>query len=485
MSFHRAYYIGNVSFLSILFKTPESWYTFPRLTVCSAEINTGERGSSVAYSVGVISLGCNKNRVDTETALGLLQEDGFVFTPRPEEADILMVNTCGFIDSAKEESINTILEMAQFKETGRCRLLVVTGCLAQRYEQELLKELPEIDLLLGVNQYERLPGLIRQALDGKRAASDCRDDFSYLEHRRVLTTPAYSAYIRIGEGCSNRCTFCAIPLIRGPYRSRGEDQILREIRELAERGVREHILVAQDTTRYGTETHEHTTLPSLMKKAADIDGVDWLRVLYCYPDETNDELLDVLAGYPNVCPYLDIPVQHISAELLRRMHRRGTREDILRCVRGARERGLTLRTSIIVGFPGETEDQFRELLDFVEETEFDRLGAFTYSPEEGTPAAKLPDQIPEEVKQERFGRLMELQQKISRRRNEARIGSVEQVLVTAAGNGEVCLGRSSREAPETDGEIYIRHGGAAPETGLFIPVRITEAGDYDLKGEML
>ncbi len=222
-----------------------------------------------------------------------------------------------------------------------------------------------------------------------------------------------------------------------------------------------------------------------MKKAADIDGVDWLRVLYCYPDETNDELLDVLAGYPNVCPYLDIPVQHISAELLRRMHRRGTREDILRCVRGARERGLTLRTSIIVGFPGETEDQFRELLDFVEETEFDRLGAFTYSPEEGTPAAKLPDQIPEEVKQERFGRLMELQQKISRRRNEARIGSVEQVLVTAAGNGEVCLGRSSREAPETDGEIYIRHGGAAPETGLFIPVRITEADDYDLKGEML
>ena len=395
----------------------------------------------MAFSVGVVSLGCNKNRVDTETALGLLQEDGFVFTPDPEKADILMVNTCGFIDSAKEESINTILEMAQFKETGRCRLLVVTGCLAQRYEKDLLKEIPEIDLLLGVNQYQQLPALIRRALEGKRA-SDCRDDFSYFEHRRVLTTPAYSAYIRIGEGCSNRCTFCAIPLIRGPYRSRGEESVLREIRELAEQGVREHILVAQDTTRYGTEDHPHS-------------------------------------------PYLDIPIQHVNAELLRRMHRRGTREDILRCVRGARERGLTLRTSIIVGFPGETEDQFRELLDFVEETEFDRLGAFTYSPEEETPAAKLPDQLPEEIKQERFDRLMALQQKISRRRNEARTGSVEQVLVTAAGNGEICLGRSSREAPETDGEIYIRCSSGAPEPGLFIPVRITEAGDYDLKGEML
>ena len=438
----------------------------------------------MAYSVGVISLGCNKNRVDTETALGLLQEDGFVFSPRLEEADILMVNTCGFIDSAKEESIDTILEMAQFKETGRCRLLVVTGCLAQRYEQDLLKEIPEIDLLLGVNQYDKLPSMIRSAMEGTRASA-CMDDFSYYEHRRVLTTPSYSAYVRIGEGCSNRCTFCAIPLIRGPYRSRGEEQILREIRELAEQGVREHILVAQDTTRYGTENHEHSTLPSLMKKAAEIPGVDWLRVLYCYPDETNDELLDVLADHPNVCPYLDIPIQHINAELLRRMHRRGTREDILRCVRGARRRGLTLRTTIIVGFPGETEDQFRELMDFVEETEFDRLGAFTYSPEEGTPAAKMPDQLPEEVKQERFSRLMALQQKISRKRNEARIGSVEQVLVTAAGDGEVCLGRSSREAPESDGEIYVRCKGNAPETGLFIPVRITEAGDYDLKGEML
>ena len=438
----------------------------------------------MAYTVGAVSLGCNKNRVDTETALGLLKEKGFILTDHPEEADILLVNTCGFIDSAKEESVNTILDMAQYKETGRCRLLVVTGCLTQRYPEDLLKEIPEIDLLLGVNQYADLPAAIEKALGGERQAC-WKDDFRYYEHDRVLTTPAWSAYVRIGEGCSNRCTFCAIPLIRGPYRSRSEEAVLREIRQLAASGVREHILVAQDTTRFGTEDHPHTTLPDLMRKAAAIDGVDWLRVLYCYPDETSEELLDVLAETDNVCPYLDIPLQHINADLLKRMRRRGTREDILRCVRGAKDRGLTLRTTLIVGFPGETEDQFRELLDFVEETEFDRLGAFAYSPEEGTPAAKLPEQIPDEVKQERLDRLMTLQQRISLKRNRARIGTVEQVLVTDTdGNGN-CLGRSSREAPEIDGEIFIFCPDVRPEPGLFIPVRITDAGEYDLRGEML
>ena len=438
----------------------------------------------MAYLVGAVSLGCNKNRVDTETALALLKDHGYILTDRPEEADILLVNTCGFIDSAKEESVNTILDMAQYKETGRCRLLVVTGCLSQRYPEDLLKEIPEIDLLLGVNQYAGLPAAIEKALkEGKQAC--WKDDFSYFEHERVLTTPAWSAYIRIGEGCSNCCTFCAIPMIRGPYRSRSEEAVLGEIRRLASSGVREHILVAQDTTRFGTEDHPHTTLPALMKKAAGIEGVDWLRVLYCYPDETSDELLDVLAETDNVCPYLDIPLQHINADILRRMRRRGTREDILRCVRGARQRDLTLRTTLIVGFPGETEDQFRELLDFVEETEFDRLGAFAYSPEEGTPAAKLPGQLPDEVKQERLDRLMTLQQKISLARNRARIGTVEQVLVTDTdGNGN-CLGRSSREAPEIDGEIYVSCPGARPEPGLFIPVRITGAVEYDLRGEML
>ena len=438
----------------------------------------------MAYTVGAVSLGCNKNRVDTETALGLLKEKGYRLTGNPAEADILLVNTCGFIDPAKEESVNTILEMAEYKKTGRCKVLAVTGCLSQRYSGDLMKEIPEIDLLLGVNQYAELPAAIEKAL-GKERPVLCSDDFGYYEHERVLTTPSYSAYIRIGEGCSNRCTFCAIPLIRGPYRSREEGAILREIRSLAEQGVREHILVAQDTTRYGTETHEHTTLPDLMRKAAAIDGVDWLRVLYCYPDETSEELLDVLAETENVCPYLDIPIQHINPELLRRMHRRGTREDILRCVRGARERGLTLRTTLITGFPGETEDQFKELLDFVAETEFDRLGAFAYSPEEGTPAAKMPDQLPEEVKQDRLDRLMTLQQEISLKRNGLRLGSVEQVLVTDTdGKGNI-LGRSSREAPETDGEIYASCGEARPEPGQFIPVRLDIADSYDLRGTML
>jgi len=438
----------------------------------------------MAYTVGAVSLGCNKNRVDTETALGLLKDRGYLLTANPEEADIILINTCGFIDPAKEESINTILDMAEYKQSGKCKLLVVTGCLAQRYEDDLLKELPEIDLLLGVNQYASLPDKIEQALKGQRIHT-CQDDYSYFAHDRVLTTPFYTAYTRIGEGCSNRCTFCAIPMIRGPYRSRDEASILSEVQKLAEEGVKEHILVAQDTTRWGTDGGGHTRLPELMRKVSAIPGVEWLRVLYCYPDETNDELLDLLANTPNICPYLDIPIQHISSELLKRMHRLGTREDIIRCVRGAKERGLTVRTTLITGFPGETEDQFKELLDFVAEAEFDRLGAFTYSPEEGTPAARMKDQIPEEVKQERLDRLMTLQSGISKRQNEKRLGTIERVLVTDVGEDGMALGRSRLEAPETDGEIVFSCPKGVPEIGSFVSVRLTKADTYDLMGEMV
>ena len=439
----------------------------------------------MAYRVGAVSLGCNKNRVDTESALGVLREHGYLITSHPEEADILLVNTCGFISSAKEESINTILDMAEYKKTGHCRLLVVTGCLAQRYEQDLLKELPEIDLLLGVNQYSQLADLIQQAMQGKRL-SNCQDDLGYFEQKRVLTTPFYSAYIRIGEGCSNRCAFCAIPLIRGPYRSRKVSAVLEEIRFLAAEGVREHILVAQDTTRYGSDRQERYALSGLMRRAAEIDGVTWLRVLYCYPDETNDELLDLLADHPKICPYLDLPIQHVSPDILRRMRRRGTKEDILRCVKGAKNRNLTLRTSIIVGFPGETEDQFRELMDFVEEAEFDRLGTFMFSPEENTPAADMPDQIPDEIKQERFDRLMTLQQKISLKNNRKRIQTEEKVLITDIHPEEqAALARSMREVPEEDGEILLHYQGKAPEIGSFVSAKITDAGPYDLIGELL
>ncbi len=442
-------------------------------------------------SVGMISLGCNKNRVDSETALGLLADHGYTFTGDPAQADILMVNTCGFIESAKEESIDAIFEMAQYKQTGRCRLLVVTGCLAQRYEETLKAEIPEIDLLMGVNQYKELPAAIEEALKGSRSPagtckSYCADDNSYYAHNRVLTTPFYSAYTRIGEGCSNRCTFCAIPLLRGAYRSRPMQDVLDEVAALARQGVKEHILVAQDTTRFGTDWQEHSALPELMQKAAAIEGVDWLRVLYCYPDETDERLLDVIANTPNICKYLDLPIQHVNDLVLKRMHRRGNKADILRAIRGARERGLTLRTSIIVGFPGETEEQFEELLDVLGEAEFDRLGAFTYSPEEDTPAARMPDQIPEEIKQERLDRLMTMQSAISLRRNQARVGTVEKVLVTDVSKDGFILGRSHREAPETDGEIvFTRKGKPVPEIGSFVNVRLTQADTYDLMGEML
>ena len=436
----------------------------------------------MSLKVGMISLGCNKNRVDSEIALGLLQDRGYTFTGDPAEADILMVNTCGFIEPAKEESIDAIFEMAEYKKTGRCKVLVVTGCLAQRYEQSLLEEIPEIDLLMGVNQYEQLADAIEKALQGKRQ-SLCQEKFNFFEQPRVLTTPGYSAYTRIGDGCDNRCTFCAIPLIRGHYRSRDEKAILAEIESLARQGVREHILVAQDTTRYGTDWQEHTALPELMEKAAAIDGVDWLRVLYCYPDETDQRLLDVMAKHDNICKYLDLPIQHINDTVLRRMHRRGTSADIRRCLKLARERGFALRTSIIVGFPGETEEQFNELMDFLREAEFDRLGAFAYSMEEDTPAARMPDQIPEEIKQERLDKLMTLQADISLKRNQLRLGKTEKVLVTDVGEDGLILGRSQFEAPETDGEIVFT-ARRAPQIGSFVNVKITQAETYDLMGEM-
>lgn len=433
--------------------------------------------------VGMISLGCTKNLVDSETALGLFKEAGYTFTEDPAQADILMVNTCGFINPAKEESIDTILEMAQYKQTGRCRLLVVTGCLAQRYEKDLLQEIPEIDLMLGVNQYDQLIPAVERALRGQGRESLCGEKYTFLEHERVLTTPAYTAYTRIGDGCSNRCTYCAIPLIRGPYRSRPLADVLGEARHFAEQGVKEHILIAQDTTRYGTDWQETSMLPELMDQAARIPGVEWLRVLYAYPDEADDRLLEVMASHDNICKYLDLPIQHINDTLLRRMNRRGTAADIRRILKKARDMGFTLRTSLIVGFPGETEEQFQELMDFVAEARFDRMGAFAFSPEENTPAAEMPDQIPEEVKQERLDRLMKLQAQISLENNRARIGTVEKVLVTDARDG-LFLGRSQREAPDADGAIVFT-AKEAPAVGSFVQVRITGAETYDLKGERL
>lgn len=432
-------------------------------------------------TVGVVSLGCTKNRVDTEQMLGILRQSGYQIIPDAKSAEILIVNTCGFIESAKTESIDTILEMAEHKKTGACRLLVVTGCLAQRYSDALLKDMPEIDLILGVNQYGRLISAIEGALSGSRSAY-CASSDAFLETDRVLTTPTYSAYIRIGDGCDNRCAFCAIPLIRGRYRSRPMESILSEVESLARQGVREHVLVAQDTTRYGTDWQRTSLLPDLMQKAARIEGVDWLRVLYCYPDEADITLLDTMAQTPNICKYLDLPIQHIDDRILRRMRRRGDPQHIRALLAAARERGFALRTSIIVGFPGETEDDFNRLCDFLQEQQFDRLGAFAFSPEEGTPAADMEDQIPPAVREERLDKLMKLQSSISHSRNQQRVGTTAKVLITGdRGNGWY-VGRSEWEAPEIDGEIlFASHDPLKP--GTFCDVLITKAKTYDLMGE--
>ena len=431
--------------------------------------------------VGMVSLGCAKNRVDSEVILGTLKEAGYEIVSDPAEAEIIFVNTCGFIEPAKEESIEAIFEMAKYKETGRLKKLFVTGCLAQRYIDDLYREMPEVDGFMGVADYTRLLEMMQEAEAGGRPRYVC-DGERFFHAERVLTTPAYSAYVKISDGCDNRCSYCAIPLIRGPYHSRPFDSIVEECRELAARGVTEITLIAQDTSRYGNDFPEgKLLLPELLKAVSAIEGVHWVRVLYCYPDTTDDRLLDAIATLPKVAPYVDLPLQHIDGPLLKRMNRRGSPEWIKSRISACKERGLTTRTTMIVGFPGETEEAFHELLQFVKEARFDRLGAFTYSPEEGTPGAAMPDQIAEEVKQRRLDELMTLQQGISLEENTARVGEICEVLCEGAEEG-MFVGRSIREAPESDGVIrFTASREVAP--GEYLQVKITGADAYDLFGE--
>ncbi len=434
-------------------------------------------------TVSVVSLGCVKNRVDTELMLGILEKNGFQFTADEAQADVLIVNTCGFIEPAKEESIETILSLSKYKENGRLKLLVATGCLTQRYEKDLLKAMPEVDLMMGVNQYERLPEAIREALQGKRA-SYCADDHHILSGDRVLTTPPYMAYIRVADGCDNRCSYCAIPLIRGGFRSRAMDDVLQEIRALAEGGVREHILIAQDTSRFGADRQGRSLLPELLEQAAAIPGVTWLRTLYCYPDEVDERLLTVMAAHANICKYIDLPLQHADPDILRRMNRRGDIETVKAFLKRARALGFTLRTTMIVGFPGETPEQFQTLMDFLEEMQFDRLGAFAFSPEDDTPAAMMPGQIPDKVKQARLDALMTAQQTISLKRNQLRIGQTVTALVEEIGENGTAIARTDREAPDADGVCRVT-GAQGVQPGTFITVKITDADAYDLAGVML
>ena len=434
----------------------------------------------MATTIGLISLGCSKNRVDSEQMLGYLAAHGYQIVDDPSRAEVIIVNTCGFIQSAKEEAIATLFEMAEYKQTGVCRLLVATGCFAQRYPEAIREEMPEVDAILGVNEYEKIDEAIREAFAGQRPVYT-DDDGTFFEYGRVLTTPQYSAYIRIGEGCDNCCSYCAIPLIRGGYRSRPKDDILEEVRRLAAEGVREFTLIAQDTTRYGTDEGGESRLPELIEEVAAIPGVEWLRALYCYPERVDDRLLDTIARLPNVCKYLDLPMQHISQHILTDMNRSDTSEHIREVCKKFKQRGMMLRTTLMVGFPGETQEDFDELMDFVREAKFDRMGAFTFCPEEGTLAAQMPDQIDEGVKQARYDALMTLQHGISLAQNRARVGTTCRVLVEKK-RGKRYVGRSEFEAPEIDGNIYF--GSETPcAIGEFVNVRITGARAYDLMGE--
>ena len=434
-------------------------------------------------TVGLVSLGCAKNLVDSENLLGMLRDRGYTIVADPAEAEIIFVNTCGFIEPAKQESIETIFEMAEYKQTGRLKKLFVTGCLAQRYADALAEEIPEVDGFMGVADYARLYDMMDAAEKGDRPIY-MNDGERFFSGGRVLTTAPFSAYVKISDGCDNKCTYCAIPLIRGAYASRPFEDIVAECKRLVSEGVTELTLIAQDTSRYGCDLGDgRYLLPELLQEVSKIDGVHWVRVLYCYPDSTEDRLLDEIANNPKVAPYLDLPLQHINNDLLRAMNRRGSKEWIQSRIAECKKRGITLRTTMIVGFPGETEAQFTELCDFIKEARFDRLGAFTYSPEEGTKAAEMENQIDEDIKLRRLDQLMMLQQAVSMELMESRIGTTCEVLVE--GEDEYGFyGRSIYEAPESDGCIHLT-ANRELVPGEYVQARIVDCDAYDLTAEVI
>ena len=440
---------------------------------------------------GFVSLGCVKNLVDTEVMLGLLQDGGVELIDDPAEADILVVNTCGFIDAAKEESLQTILQMAEFKKTGRCRGLIVAGCLGQRYQQELLDEMPEVDVILGTAAWGRIQEAVAAALEGRRALFIDSLTTLYDEKTpRISTMPSYSAYVKVAEGCSNCCTYCVIPSVRGAFRSRPIESVVEEVRHLAHKGVREINLVAQDTTSYGKDLYGQPNLVALLTELAVIEGVEWIRLLYCYPRYFTDELIAYMASEPKICRYVDLPLQHIHDGVLQAMNRRDRQADIdllLQKIRQAMP-DVVLRTSFIVGFPGETEEQFAFLEQWLETARFDHVGVFTYSQEEGTAAGAMAEQVPDEVKQERYHRLMALQSKISEEINRSLEGRELEVIVTGLDETrpEVILARSYREAPDVDGQIYVETSGQdGLKVGDSLKVRIAQGFSYDLVAEIV
>ncbi|OUM96914.1 MAG: ribosomal protein S12 methylthiotransferase RimO [Thermobacillus sp. ZCTH02-B1] len=435
--------------------------------------------------VSVVTLGCEKNLVDSEIMSGLVHERGYELVDRPEDATVVIVNTCGFIDAAKEESINTILELAELKETGKLKALIVSGCLTQRYKEELMREMPEIDGIVGTGDFHHIADIVDEALRGKKPVRVGHPAFDYERAlpRRVMR-PRHTAYVKIAEGCDNACTFCSIPLMRGKFRSRSIESIVREVETLAAQGVKEICLIAQDSTNYGTDLYGTFKLPELLNRVSEVDGIAWVRLHYAYPGFFTDELIETFANNPKICNYFDIPLQHSENFILKRMRRPGRQRDARELIAKIRARipDAAIRTSIIVGFPGETEEHFERLCEFVREMQFDRLGVFTYSKEEDTPAARLPDQVPEDVKEYRAAVLMEVQREVSKQASAKRIGQVIDVLVERYdGRSDVYVGRSQYDAPEIDGEVFIT--GCRPEIGTIQRVRITHAYEYDLSGE--
>lgn len=436
---------------------------------------------------GIISLGCAKNLVDTEVMLGLLKDAGIKIIDNPEIADILIINTCGFIQSAQEESINTILQMAEYKKTGKCRALIVTGCLAQRFHTELLPEIPEIDAMLGTNSWHEIVPAIESVLAGQYVTNIDKKETIYNETMpRVLTTPQYSAYVKIAEGCSNCCSYCVIPLIRGSFRSRPMESVIAEIRSLVSQGVREINLIAQDTTSFGKDLYGTPKLVELLRELVKIEQLKWIRILYCYPKYFSDELIELIATEEKICSYVDLPLQHADDSILTAMNRQDTRQDIETLLRKVRKKipGVAVRSSFIVGYPGETDEQFENLKQFVAEQKFDRVGVFTYSQEAGTIAGALADQIPEEIKQERYHQLMALQSKISEDLNHGIEGRTIEVLVEGQSPEQqnVAYGRSYREAPDVDGMIYIENARQV-KPGEFITAKVVQGFTYDLLTE--
>ena len=434
-----------------------------------------------------VSLGCDKNLVDTESMLGILRNKGFEFTDDEFEADVIAVNTCCFIHDAKQESINTILEMAEHKKDGACKALIVSGCLAHRYQDEITKEIPEVDAFLGTSSYDKIADVILAVLEGKGYnCIDSADRLVRTDTERIITTGGYYEYLKIAEGCEKHCTYCIIPKVRGNYRSYPMEYLVSQAESLVEKGVRELILVAQETTVYGVDIYGKKSLAELLKKLAGIDGLSWIRILYCYPEEIDDSLIEVIKNEPKVCHYLDMPIQHASDNILKRMGRRTTKQELKDVIARLRENisDIALRTTLITGFPGETQEEHEEMLDFVDEMEFDRLGVFTYSAEEDTPAAAMPGQIDEAVKEARRDAVMELQQAVSLDKSREMVGRVIECLIEGKiEDDNTYVGRSYKDAPNVDGYVFVNTDENLM-SGDIVKVRIDGAMEYDLIGSL-